>query len=147
MRYAMITWSLLMFSLFVIVFIRNSDQNICSIQVLKSKTLSCISNNNFFNFSFFYLYLKEKYTLFHLTVKMKDKRIITDMCEKEFLKCVIYNRNSDVYIWCLVASWAYEVTVILTQKGFFTASLCEDFSDLTSPTSNHIHFVHIYVKL
>ena len=24
-------------------------------------------------------------------------------------------------------------------RCFFTASLCEDFSDLTSPTSNHIH--------
>ena len=22
-------------------------------------------------------------------------------------------------------------------RGFFSASLCEDFSDLTSPTSNH----------
>ena len=25
------------------------------------------------------------------------------------------------------------------KRGFFSASLCEDFSDLTSPTSNHIH--------
>ena len=23
------------------------------------------------------------------------------------------------------------------KRGFFSASLCEDFSDLTSPTSNH----------
>ena len=45
---------------------------------------------------------------------MKDKPIITGMRENTFLKCVIYNRNSDVYIWYLVASWACEVTVILT---------------------------------
>ena len=38
------------------------------------------------------------------------------MLEKEFLKSVIYNRNSYVFIWYLVASWACEVTVILTQK-------------------------------
>ena len=60
--------------------------------------------------------LKEKYSQFHLTVKMKDKPIITGMREKELLKSVIYNRNSDVYIWYLVAIWACEVTVILTQK-------------------------------
>ena len=47
---------------------------------------------------------------------MKDKPIITGMRENTFLKCVIYNRNSDVYIWYLVASCACEVTVILTQK-------------------------------
>ena len=29
------------------------------------------------------------------------------MREKEFLECVIYNRNSDVYIWYMVASWAH----------------------------------------
>ena len=29
---------------------------------------------------------------------------------------------------------------------FFTASLCEDFSDLTSPTSNHIHLAIFVVK-
>ena len=37
------------------------------------------------------------------------------MCEKEFFKSVLYNRNSDVYIQYMVASWACEVTVILTQ--------------------------------
>ena len=60
--------------------------------------------------------LKEKYTQFHLTVKMKDKAIITGVREKEYLQYVIYNRNSDVYIWYLVASWACEVTLIPTQK-------------------------------
>ena len=58
--------------------------------------------------------LKEKYTQFHVTVKMKDKPI-TRMREAEFLEYVINNRNSDVYIWYLVASWACKVTVILPQ--------------------------------
>ena len=39
------------------------------------------------------------------------------MQEKEFLKSVIKNRNSHVNIWYFVASWACEVTVILTQKS------------------------------
>ena len=38
-----------------------------------------------------------KYTQFHLTVNMTYKPIITGMREKEFLKHVINNRNSDVY--------------------------------------------------
>ena len=37
------------------------------------------------------------------------------MQEKEFLKSAIYSRNSYVYMWYLVASWACEVTLILTQ--------------------------------
>ena len=62
------------------------------------------------------LWLKEKYTHFDLTVKMKDQTIQTCMREKEFLNSVIYNRNSDVNICYLVASWACEVTVIPRQK-------------------------------
>ena len=61
--------------------------------------------------------LKEKYIQFHFTVKLKDKPIITGMREKEFLKYVIYNRNSDGYVWYMAASWACEVTLILTQKS------------------------------
>ena len=38
------------------------------------------------------------------------------MHEKEYSKCVIYNRNSGVYIYYMVSSWACEVTVILTQS-------------------------------
>ena len=38
------------------------------------------------------------------------------MLEKEFLKSVIYNRHSYVYIWYLVASWACEVIVCLFVK-------------------------------
>ena len=43
----------------------------------------------------------------------------------------------------MIASWpwGHELTLILTKRDFFGASLCEDFSDLTSPTSNH------YIKL
>ena len=37
------------------------------------------------------------------------------MREKECLKCVIYNRSSDIYTKYMVASWACEVTVTLTQ--------------------------------
>ena len=52
---------------------------------------------------------------FHLTVKMNNLTILTSLREKYCFKCVIYNRNSDVYIKYMVASWACEVTVILTQ--------------------------------
>ena len=38
------------------------------------------------------------------------------MGEKQIFRSLIYNRNSYVYIWYLVASWACEVTLILTQK-------------------------------
>ena len=63
--------------------------------------------------------IKEKYTKFHLTVKIKDHTIWTRMQEKEFLKSVIYNRNSHVYIWYFVPCWACcEVTVILTKRVF-----------------------------
>ena len=49
------------------------------------------------------------------------------MHEKDFLKrSVINNRNSDVYIWYMVASWACEVTLILTKKKeeAFSLLLC-----------------------
>ena len=44
----------------------------------------------------------------------------------------------------VVAILACEVTVILTQKRL-CASLCEDFSDLTNPSSNHIPFVNLAI--
>ena len=37
--------------------------------------------------------------------------------QKEFFKSAIYNRNKQVYVWHMVASWACEVTVILTQNN------------------------------
>ena len=65
-----------------------------------------------------------------------------------FFKSVIYNRKSDVYIWYFVASWACEVIVILPQNTHPSASLCEDFSDLTSPTSNQrIKLFLLYMAL
>ena len=36
---------------------------------------------------------------------------------KIFFKVSYTTKNSNVYIWYFVASWACEVTVILTQKG------------------------------
>ena len=59
-------------------------------------------------------FLKEEHTHFHLTVEMKG--ITKTHARKIILKSVIYNRNSYVYIWYLVANWACEVIVILTQK-------------------------------
>ena len=59
--------------------------------------------------------------------------------KKIFLKSVLYNTHSLVYIWYLVASCACEVTLILTQKSRLCGFFCEDLSDLTSPTSKHMH--------
>ena len=50
----------------------------------------------------------------------------------------------------MVASWACEVTEILTQKALKTTLLCEDYSnhgDLTSPTSNKILDMHKTVSV
>ena len=58
--------------------------------------------------------LKESYTQFHLTVKWRFKQYEYAYIKK-MLKSVIYNRNSDIYICSMVASWAYEVTLILKQ--------------------------------
>ena len=38
----------------------------------------------------------------------------------------------------MVASWACEVTEILTQRSTEEASLCEVYRDLTSPPSNNM---------
>ena len=45
----------------------------------------------------------------------------------------------------MVASWACEITAILTQRS--TEDECEDYSDLTSPTSNQIPDIHIAVSV
>ena len=60
-------------------------------------------------------------------------------------KSVIYNKNSYVYIRYFVASWACEITEILTQEALEKPLLCEDYSDLTSPNSNKIPDIHITV--
>ena len=44
----------------------------------------------------------------------------------------------------MVASLACEVTGILTQRSTL---LCEDWSDLTSPTSNHIQDIVITISV
>ena len=41
----------------------------------------------------------------------------------------------------MVASWACEVIEIFIQRSTGEAFLCEDWSDLTSPNSNHIYIV------
>ena len=45
----------------------------------------------------------------------------------------------------IVASWACEITEILTQETLEKPLLCEDYSDLTSPNSNKIPDIHITV--
>ena len=47
----------------------------------------------------------------------------------------------------MVASWACEVTGILTQRSTEEVYLCADYSDLTSPTSNKIPDIHIAVSV
>ena len=48
----------------------------------------------------------------------------------------------------MVASWACEVTKILTQRSTEDATiLCENYSDLTSPTSNHMPNIYISVSV
>ena len=47
----------------------------------------------------------------------------------------------------LVASWACEVTEILTQRSTDVDFFCEDYNDLTSPTSNQIPDIHIAVSV
>ena len=47
----------------------------------------------------------------------------------------------------MVVSWACEVTEILTQGSIEEDFLCEDYSDLTSPTSNKIPDIHMAVSV
>ena len=62
------------------------------------------------------------------------------MGKKEFLKSVIYNRNSYLY-------WSLKVTEILKQRSTEELLLCEDYNDLTSPSSKKIPDIHIAVSL
>ena len=43
----------------------------------------------------------------------------------------------------MIASWACGVTEIITQEALKKPLLFEDYSDLTSPTSNHISDINI----
>ena len=47
----------------------------------------------------------------------------------------------------MVASWACEVTEIPHKEAPRKLRLCEDYSDLTSPTSNQIPDIHIAVSV
>ena len=47
----------------------------------------------------------------------------------------------------MVASWACEVTEILTQRSTEENLLCEDYSDLTSPISHKIPDMHTAVSV
>ena len=55
----------------------------------------------------------------------------------------------DIYMYkmYMVASWACEVTEILTQRSSEEALLCEDYSDLISPTSNQTPYIDIAVSV
>ena len=46
----------------------------------------------------------------------------------------------------MVASWACEVTEIHTQK-LKKSLLCDDYSDLTCPTSNHVQLQDICIAV
>ena len=67
----------------------------------------------------FYKYQKHTNKCTHLPIPtlthVKYYTILRRMREKEYLKSVICNRNSDAYTLYMVASWACEVTVIHTQ--------------------------------
>ena len=68
------------------------------------------------------------------------------MGKKEFLESVINKTINYVHIWYLVASWASEVTEIVTQRST-EVCLCKGYSDLTSPTSNQIPNIHNTVSV
>ena len=64
------------------------------------------------------------------------------MGKKQFLKSVIFNRNSYIYIWLLVGSLKSSHKEALKKP-----LLCEDCSYLTSLTSNHIPDIDIAVSV
>ena len=47
----------------------------------------------------------------------------------------------------MVASWDCEVTGILTQRNSEEDLLCEDYSDLTSPTTNQLQDIRTTVSV
>ena len=64
--------------------------------------------------------------------------------KKEFLKSVIYNKNSQMY-WLLVG-------LVRSLKSSHKEAprkllLCEDYNELTSPTSNQIQDIPIAVSV
>ena len=65
------------------------------------------------------------------------------MGKEEFLKSVIYNRNSQMY-WLLVGLVR---SLKSSHKEALKTLLCEDYNDLTSPTSNKIADIHTAVSV
>ena len=66
------------------------------------------------------------------------------MGKKEFLKSVIYNRNSSIY-WLLVG--LVRSLKSSHKEALRKLLLCEDYNDLTSPTSHHIPDIHKAVSV
>ena len=64
--------------------------------------------------------------------------------KKEFLKSVIYNRNMYTY-WLLVGL----VMLLISphKESHVKPLLCEDYSDITSPTSNQIPDIQIAISV
>ena len=56
-----------------------------------------------------------------------------------FKKCHIQEKQ--LHNVCISGVWLSVglVRSMFSKIGFFRASFCDDFRDLTSPTSNHIH--------
>ena len=66
------------------------------------------------------------------------------MGKKEFLKSVICNINSSTY-WLLVG--LVRSLKSSHKEALRKPLLCEDYNDLTSPTSNQISDIHIAVSV
>ena len=66
------------------------------------------------------------------------------MGKKEFLKSVIYNRNSKMY-WLLVGLVGSLKSS--HKEALRKLLLCKDYNDLTSPTSNQLSHIHIAVSV
>ena len=66
------------------------------------------------------------------------------MGKKDFLKSVIYNRNSSIY-WLLVG--LVRSLKSSHKEALRKLLLCEDYNDLTSPTSSQIPDIHKAVSV
>ena len=66
------------------------------------------------------------------------------MGKKEFIKSVIYNRNSQM-CWLLVG--LVRSLKSSHKEALRKLLLCEDSNNLTSPTSNQIPYIHIAVSV
>ena len=66
------------------------------------------------------------------------------MGKKEFIKSVIYNRNSYMY-WLPVGLVRSQESS--HEEALRKLLLCEDYNDITSPTSNQTPDIHIAVSV